>query len=82
MKYPVIYESNVTNIFIILFSLFISAFTLLFGIANLINPEVSDEFLFKNTLVCIALFIIGVFFLLVAISSFWGILNNYQKNKL
>ncbi len=70
------------HIFIILFSLFISAFTFLFGIANQINPEVSDEFLFKNTLVCTLLCILGIFFLLVAISSFRGILYNYQKSKL
>ena len=53
MTFLVIIESNLTNVLIIIVSLFISAFSFLFGIVNLINPEVSDEYLFQNTVVCI-----------------------------
>jgi len=79
MAFLVIKESNFTNVLIIVVSLFISAFSFLFGIANLIGTEVSDEYLFLNTVVCIVLCIIGVSFLLIAIASFRGILF---KNKI
>ena len=79
MKFLVIKTSNLTNILIIVVSLAISAFSFLFGIANLINPEVSDEYLFQTTVVCLVLCGIGVSFLLLAIASFRGIL---YKNKV
>lgn len=79
MAFLVIKESNFTNVLIIVVSLFISTFSFLFGIANLIGTEVSDEYLFLNTVVCIVLCIIGVSFLLIAIASFRGILF---KNKI
>lgn len=79
MKFLVIKTSNLTNILIIVVSLAISAFSFLFGIANLVNPEVSDEYLFQNTVVCLVLCGIGVSFLLLAIASFRGIL---YKNKV
>ncbi len=80
MKFLVIKTSNLTNILIIVVSLAISAFSFLFGIANLINPDVvSDEYLFQNTVVCLVLCGIGVSFLLLATASFRGIL---YKNKV
>ena len=79
MKFLVIKTSNLTNILIIVVSLPISAFSFLFGIANLINPEVSDEYLFQNTVVCLVLCGIGVSSLLLAVASFRGIL---YKNKV
>ena len=79
MKFLVIKTSNLTNILIIVVSLTISAFSFLFGIANLVNPEVSDEYLFQITVVCLVLCGIGVSFLLLAIASFRGIL---YKNKV
>lgn len=79
MTFLVIIESNLTNVLIIIVSLFISAFSFLFGIVNLINPEVSDEYLFQNTVVCIVLCVLGISLLLIAIASFRGILF---KNKI
>jgi len=81
VKFLVIKTSPLTNLLIIIGSLIISAFSLLFGIANLINPEVSDEYLFQNTVVCIVLCGIGVTFLLLAIASFRGILYRTKANK-
>ncbi len=78
MKFLIIKTSNLINVVIIIISLFICAFSLLFGIANLINPEVSDEYLLQNTAICIVLCGIGVSFLLLAFASFRGII---YKNK-
>ena len=76
MKFPTIKTSNLNNTLIIVVSLFISGFFLLFGIANLINPDVPIEFLMQNTIVCIVVCGIGVSFLLLAIASLRGILGN------
>lgn len=40
-------------------------FLLLFGVANLINPEVSENFLDQNTRICVMMIITGV----VAVSA-------------
>lgn len=79
MKLPIIRESYFMNIVILIFSLFVGFFSLLFGLANLINPEVSDEFLIQNTLICIALIIVGIICLVVAIASIKGILFKLKK---
>ncbi len=79
MKFPVIRESYFLNIVILVCSVFISGFTLLFGIANLINPEVSEEYLFQNTIVCTILCVIGVVFLLIAFASIQGILYKIKN---
>ena len=79
MSFLVIRASNLTNVLILLTSLFFSYFFFLFGIANLVTPDVPDEFLVQNTIVCSVLCGIGVFFLLIAISCFRGIL---YRNKI
>ena len=76
MKFPIIKTSNLKNTVIILVSLFFCGFFLLFGIANLINPDVPNEFLKQNTIVCLVICGIGVSFLLLAIASLRGILYN------
>ena len=77
MKSLIIKTSNLKNTVIIAASLFISGLFLLFGIANLINPDVPQEYLLQNTIVCIVACGIGVSFLLLAIASLRGIL--YKK---
>jgi len=77
MNFPIIKTSNLKNTVIIVVSLFISSFFLLFGIANLIYPDVPSEHLLQNTIVCIVVCGIGVSFLLLAIASIRGIL--YKK---
>jgi len=77
MKYPIIKTSNLKNTVIIIVSTFFCGFFFLFGIANLINPDVPNELLKQNTIVCIVVCGIGVSFLLLAIASLRGIL--YKK---
>ncbi len=79
MKFPIIRESYFLNIVILVCSLFVSWFTLSFGIANLISPEVSEEYLFQNTIVCTILCVIGVAFLLIAFASIQGILYKIKN---
>lgn len=81
MKFPVIRESYFLNSIILLFSIFVSFFSFLFGIANLISPDVSDDFLIQNTIVCIVLCIIGTVFLMIAIASFKGIIYKIRLKK-
>ena len=80
MKFPILKTSNLKNIVIIIISLFISAFLLLFGIANLINPDVADVYLLQNTIMCIVLCVLGISFILIAIASLRGIIYR-NKNK-
>lgn len=77
MKFPIIKSSYLMNAVIIVVSLCFCGFFLLFGIANLINPDVPHEYLLQNTIVCIVVCGIGVSFLLLAIASLRGIL--YKK---
>ena len=82
MKFPVIRESYFLNIVILLFSLFISWFTLLFGLAHLIegkNPNVPYSEHIKGFIFCIVLCVVGVIFLVVALASIKGILYKLKK---
>lgn len=84
MKLPVIRESYFLNIFILMFSLFVSFFSLLFGIAHLIegrNPSIPDSEHHKGIMICIGLFVIGVIFLAIAFASVKGILFKLKKKK-
>lgn len=86
MKLPVIRESYFLNITILLFSLFVSWFCLLFGLAHLIegrNPNIPNSEHIIGVMICIGLCIIGVVFLWIAIASIKGILFKLkEKNKL
>lgn len=64
---------------LIIVGLLFSAFFLLFGVANLINPEIADNDLTKNTIACLVVCSIGLFFLLVAIAAFRGLISK-KKN--
>ena len=79
MKFPIIRESYFLNIIILVISLFVSFYAFLFGIANLITPDVSEDFLVQNTIVCIVLCLIGVLFLLIAFASIQGILYKIKN---
>jgi hypothetical protein len=83
MKFPVIRESYFLNIVILLFSLFISWFTLLFGLAHLIdgkNHNIPYSEHIKGVIFCIVLCLIGIVFLLIAFASIQGIIYKI-KNK-
>ena len=81
MKFPVIRESYFLNIVILVISLFVSLFAFSFGIANLITPDVPDDFLVQNTIICIVLCIVGVIFLYMVIASIEGIIYKIKKKQ-
>jgi membrane protein implicated in regulation of membrane protease activity len=74
MAFPEIRTSTPVGVVIIILALALTAFLLLFGVANLIHPDVPDAYLTENTLVCLAVCGLGVAALLVAIAVFRGIL--------
>jgi len=74
MAFLEIRTSTTTNLAILIVGLLISGFLLLFGVANLINPDVPDAYLKQNSKTCLLVCIIGVVFLLLAISALRGIL--------
>ena len=87
MKLPVIRESYFLNIVILIVSLFVSWFTLLFGLAHIyeaiFGPTPFDYKLDSiiGAVFCIGLCIVGVAFLLIAIASIQGILYKIKKKQ-
>ena len=75
MAFLKIHTSTAWSVVIIILGFLFSGFFLLFGIANLINPEVSDDYLTQNTIACLVVCSIGLFFLLVAIATLRGLLS-------
>jgi hypothetical protein len=74
MAFLEIRASIAINIIILTVGLLVSGFLLLFGVANLINPDVPDAYLAQNTKVCLVVCSIGVVFLLLAIAALRGLL--------
>jgi hypothetical protein len=52
---------------IILVCLLLAGFLLLFGVANLIHPEVPEAYLTQNTLVCAGVCTLGLVLLVIAV---------------
>jgi len=73
MSFLVLRTSVFVNVIIIIVGLLVSGILLLFGIANLIHPDVPDAYLTQNTLISLLVSCIGIAFLLLAIASFRGI---------
>jgi len=57
--------STVIYLIILIIGLLAGGLLLLFGVANLINPDVSDAYLKQNTKVCLMVCSLGVGFLVV-----------------
>lgn len=57
----------------------LSRFLLLMGVANLINPDVPDDYLTQNTVICLVVCGIGVVLLLVVIAALRGILLSWRS---
>jgi hypothetical protein len=74
MAFLEIRTTKIINVAILIVGLLVSGFLLLFGVANLANPDVPDAYLKQNTKVCLVVCIIGVVFLLIAIAALRGIL--------
>lgn len=84
MKLPVIKGPILVNIVIVIFSLIISGFSLLFGIAHLIegrNPNITYSEHLKGLTFVIFLCVVGVVFLVIAIAAIRGILDKLNRKK-
>ena len=81
MKLPIIRESYFINIVILIFSLFVSWFGFLFGIAHLIETDIHNLKLTDvvGVIFCIFLCVLGVICLGVALASIKGILYKLKK---
>ena len=75
MAFLQIRTSEIPGVILIIVGLLFSGFFLLFGVANLINPEVADDDLTQNTIACLVACTIGLLFLLLAIASLRGLLS-------
>lgn len=73
MSFPILRTSVIINVIILIISLNVSGFLLLFGIANLIKPDVPDAYMTQNTWICFLVCSIGIAFLLLAVASIRGI---------
>ena len=74
MRFLEIRTYTIINVIIIIVGLMVGGFLLLFGVANLVNPDVPESYYARNTKVCLIVCGIGVIFLLLAIAAFRGIL--------
>jgi len=82
MKFPVIKAPLLVNIVIIIFSAIISWFTLLFGLAHLIegkNPSVPYSEHIKGVTICIVLCVVGVIFLGIVFAAIKGIIYKWKQ---
>ncbi len=78
MKFPVLKAPILVNIVIVIISAFISWFTLLFGIAHLVegrNPNIPYSEHLMGLAVVITLCVVGVIFLAIAIAAIKGIMD-------
>lgn len=67
MGFPAVFR-----IFTIILGVLLAAFVLLFGVANLINPDVPEGYLDQNTRVCIMLIITGLMTIFAMFRPFFG----------
>ena len=74
MAFLEIRTNTAINVIIMIAGLLVSGFLLLFGVANLIDPDVPEAYYARNTKVCLIVCGIGMIFLLLAIAAFRGIL--------
>jgi hypothetical protein len=74
MAFPKIRTHTVISMIIIIAGLFIGGFLLLFGIANLLDPDVDEAYYGQNIKVCLIVCGTGVLFLLLASATIRGIL--------
>ena len=62
----------VSSVITIIFAVLIAAFLLLFGISNLIQPDVPDSYLEQNTRVCVIFILTGLATIYSIFSPLWG----------
>lgn len=88
MKFPVIRKSFFLNTVILIFSLFVSWFTLLMGSAHLIggiteglDPALPLSETIMGIAFCVCLCLVGIAFLLIAFASIQGIIYKIKADK-
>ncbi|MBT8394935.1 MAG: hypothetical protein KJN66_08800 [Bacteroidia bacterium] len=86
MKFPIIRLPKFFNIVILVISLIIAGFTLLFGFAHIFeaifgepNPDIPYSESMKGWIIVISLCLIGILFLLIAFASIKGIREKINK---
>ena len=82
MKFPILKAPIVVNVIIVIISAFISWFTLLFGIAHIIegrNYDIPYSEHLKGVAVVTMLCIVGVVFLIITIAAIRGILHKLRQ---
>ena len=67
MASPEIRTSAPVSVVLIVISLLLAGFLLLFGVANLIHPDVPPAYHAQNTLVCIGVCALGLVLLVIAV---------------
>ena len=75
MSFLKIRTSIVTSALITIMGVIGGGIFLLFGVANLINPDVPEAYLTQNTIVCLVACSIGLVFILLAITTLRGLLS-------
>jgi hypothetical protein len=81
MAFLEIRASTLGNIVIIIVGLLLAGFLLLLGVAHLIYPDVPEEHLALNTVMCLVVCCISLFPLLLAIAAFRGILHRKKNSR-
>jgi len=81
MPFLEISGSNREKIAIIIVSLPLGGLLLLMGVANLIYPDVPEDHLAVNTLMCLGGCFVGLILLLLAIAAFRGILHSKEDSR-
>ena len=82
MNFPTLKAPILVNIIITIISAIISSFTLLFGIAHLVegrNPNIPYSEHLKGLTIVIILCVIGVVFLVITIAAIKGILFELNR---
>ena len=78
MKIPALNAPRFVNILIVIVSGIIGGFSLLFGLAHLIegrNPNIPDSEHFKGVMICLVLCLIGILCVFVFYSAVKGLGN-------
>jgi hypothetical protein len=64
--------SRVFSVITIVLGVLVASFLLLFGVANLINPDVPDSYLDQNTRVCVMFILTGLVIIYAIIRPYSG----------
>ena len=66
---------------VVIFAALLAPFLLVFGVANLIHPDVPEAYLAQNTAVCIVFSVLGLTLIPVAIAVYRGSILRRTKDR-